>query len=90
MFASTTTRNSWMIKTGDVQIFTSGSGSWLGVGVTEVSPEKMKALKLAEERGALLGKIVPDSPASKAGLRKMTWCWKSTASAWKARSSSAA
>ena len=55
---------------GDVQIFTGGSGSWLGVGVTEVSPEKMNALKLAEERGALLGKIVPDSPASKAGLKE--------------------
>ena len=52
----------------DVQIFT--SGSWLGVGVSEVSSEKMKSLKLAEERGAVLGKIVPDSPASKAGLKE--------------------
>ena len=54
----------------DVQSFTGGNGSWLGVGVTEVSQEKMKALKLAEERGALLGKIVPDSPAAKAGLKE--------------------
>ena len=51
------------------QIFT-GSGGWLGVGVSEVSAEKVKALKLPEERGALLGKIVPDSPAAKAGLKE--------------------
>jgi len=54
----------------DLQVFTSGGGSWLGVGVSEVSTDKMKSLKLPEERGALLGKIVPDSPASKAGLKE--------------------
>ena len=47
-----------------------GTGGWLGVGVSEVSADKMKALKLPEERGALLGKIVPDSPAAKAGLKE--------------------
>jgi serine protease Do len=52
------------------QIFTGSGGGWLGVGVSEVSADKVKALKLPEERGALLGKIVPDSPAAKAGLKE--------------------
>jgi len=53
----------------DVQVFV-GSGGWLGVGVSEVSSEKAKTLKLPEERGALLGGVVPDSPAAKAGLKE--------------------
>ena len=52
------------------QIFMGSGGGWLGVGVSEVSAEKVKSLKLPEERGALLGKIVPDSPAAKAGLKE--------------------
>src|SRR5882757_1021257 len=52
------------------QILMGSGGGWLGVGVSEVSADKMKALKLPEERGALLGKIVPDSPAAKAGLKE--------------------
>jgi C-terminal processing protease CtpA/Prc len=52
------------------QIFMGAGGGWLGVGVSEVSTEKAKSLKLPEERGALLGKIVPDSPAAKAGLKE--------------------
>jgi len=54
----------------NLQIFMGSGGGWLGVGVSEVSADKMKALKLPEERGALLGKIVPDSPAAKAGLKE--------------------
>jgi S1-C subfamily serine protease len=53
----------------DVQVFV-GTGGWLGAGVSEVSSDTAKQLKLPEERGALLGKIVPDSPAAKAGLRE--------------------
>ena len=52
------------------QIFMGSGGGWLGVGVSEVTAEKAKSLKLPEERGALLGKIVPDSPAAKAGLKE--------------------
>jgi hypothetical protein len=44
--------------------------SWLGVGVTEVDAEKVKELKLPAERGALLGKVVADSPAAKAGFKE--------------------
>lgn len=54
----------------DVQVFLGGGGSWLGVGVVEVTPEKVKELKLPAERGALLEKIVPDSPAAKASLKE--------------------
>jgi serine protease Do len=54
----------------NLQIFMGSGGGWLGVGVSEVSAEKVTSLKLPEERGALLGKIVPDSPAAKAGLKE--------------------
>jgi serine protease Do len=53
----------------DVQVVVGSDRGWLGVGVTEVTPDKVKQLKLPAERGALLGKIVPDSPAAKAGLK---------------------
>jgi len=53
----------------DVQYLLS-SGGWLGVGVSEVSSTKAKELKLPEERGAVLGRIVPDSPAAKGGLKE--------------------
>ena len=52
------------------QMLMGSEGGWLGVGVSEVSADKVKSLKLPEERGALLGKIVPDSPAAKAGLKE--------------------
>lgn len=54
----------------NIQIFMGTGGGWLGVGVSEVSAENVKSLKLPEERGALLGRIVPDSPAAKAGLKE--------------------
>jgi C-terminal processing protease CtpA/Prc len=44
--------------------------SWLGVESQEVSSEKAKELKLPAERGVLLERIVPDSPAAKAGLKE--------------------
>jgi serine protease Do len=50
--------------------FSFGEGSWLGVETGEVTGEKAKELNLPAERGVLLGKILPDSPASKAGLKE--------------------
>jgi len=44
--------------------------SWLGVETHEVTSDKAKELKLSAERGVLLGKILPDSPAAKAGLKE--------------------
>jgi serine protease Do len=55
---------------GNFQFFMGSGGGWLGVGVSEVSAAKMKELKLPEERGAVLGRIVPNSPAAKAGLKE--------------------
>ena len=46
-----------------------GAGSYIGVGVAEVTPERAKALKLKEERGAEITSVEADSPAAKAGLK---------------------
>jgi serine protease Do len=51
-------------------LFDGGGTSWLGVESQEVSSDKAKELKLPAERGVLLGRIVPDSPAAKAGLKE--------------------
>jgi serine protease Do len=59
------------IEMDDQNIVISGDGSsWLGVETYEVTTDKAKELKLSAERGVLLGKIVPDSPAAKAGLKE--------------------
>lgn len=44
-------------------------GSWLGVETQEVTAEKAKELKLSAERGVVVGKVLEDSPAAKAGLK---------------------
>ena len=55
---------------GDVQVFLGGDGSWLGVETSEVTQQKAKDLKLPAERGTMVGKVLPDSPAAKAGLKQ--------------------
>ncbi len=55
---------------GPVVFFGDEAASWLGVETEEVTPDKMKELKLPAERGVVLGSIVPDSPAAKAGLKQ--------------------
>jgi serine protease Do len=42
---------------------------WLGVSIQEVTPELAKSFGLADARGALVGEVMDDSPASKAGLK---------------------
>ena len=60
-----------LIEKDDVTIFMDGDGSgWLGVETQEVTTEKARELKLSAERGVILGKIIPDSPAAKAGLKE--------------------
>ncbi len=55
----------------DLNILIGDDGSsWLGVETHEVTADKAKELKLSAERGVVLGKIVPDSPAAKAGLKE--------------------
>jgi serine protease Do len=52
-------------------VLIAGEGSsWLGVESQEINADKAKELKLPAERGVLLGKILPDSPAAKAGLKE--------------------
>lgn len=47
-----------------------GEGSYLGVYLEEVTPDRMKELGLTEERGAIVMKVVEGSPAAKAGLKE--------------------
>jgi len=54
----------------DVQVVVGSGHGWLGAGISEVTPDKVKEFKLPAERGVVLGKIVPDSPAAKAGLKE--------------------
>src|SRR5260370_2665779 len=45
-------------------------GSYLGVFLEEVTADRMKELGLNQERGAVVMKIVKNSPAEKAGLKE--------------------
>jgi serine protease Do len=47
-----------------------GGSSWLGVELHEVTGDYAKELKLPAERGVVIGTVVPDSPAAKAGLKE--------------------
>ena len=59
------------VASDDMNIVIGDDGSsWLGVETHEVTSDKAKELKLSAERGVVLGKIVPDSPAAKAGLKE--------------------
>src|SRR5947209_11192739 len=55
---------------GAVGLLDGEDASWLGVELHEVTNETAKELKLPAERGVVLGSIVPDSPAAKAGLKE--------------------
>ncbi|HET8922894.1 MAG TPA: PDZ domain-containing protein [Candidatus Acidoferrum sp.] len=54
----------------DLNIAIDDSSSWLGVETHEVTAERAKDLRLTAEHGVLLGKIIPDSPAARAGLKE--------------------
>lgn len=47
-----------------------GGPSWLGVETREVDAEKVKELKLPAERGVVVGRVAPNSPAARAGLKE--------------------
>jgi len=42
---------------------------WLGVGYEDVSQSKSEAFRLDTPRGALINRVIPDSPAQKAGIQ---------------------
>jgi len=52
-----------------VRVATPFTGSYLGVAVADVNPDRVKALKLKEERGVEITRVEDDSPAAKAGLK---------------------
>jgi serine protease Do len=54
------------------QILTEGRvvRGWLGVGVQDLTPSLAEALRISTRAGALVGDVVPDSPAGRAGLRR--------------------
>jgi serine protease Do len=47
-----------------------GTGAYLGVDITDVSPERLPALKLKDERGVEVTMVDQDAPAGKAGLKE--------------------
>jgi serine protease Do len=53
-----------LIKTGKV------IRGWLGVTIQPLTPELSKQFGLADEKGVLVGDVVEDSPAEKAGLQR--------------------
>ncbi|WP_028080629.1 DegQ family serine endoprotease [Solimonas soli] len=61
-----------LVKTIMAQLIDHGSVERGRIGVVggqEVTPELAKALNLPSSRGALIGRVVPGSPAEKAGLK---------------------
>lgn len=45
-------------------------GAWLGVTLSDVTPEKARNLKLAGEYGAVVEEVEENSPAARAGIEK--------------------
>lgn len=43
---------------------------WLGVSIQPVTPDLAKQFEIKEERGALVGDVVEDGPAEKAGIQR--------------------
>jgi serine protease Do len=47
-----------------------GGASYLGIGVADITTERVKALNLKDERGAEVTSVAADSPAAKAGIKE--------------------
>jgi serine protease Do len=48
----------------------SGTGAYLGVDISDVSTERLSALKLKEEKGVEVTMVDQDAPAGKAGIKE--------------------
>ncbi|HUI74093.1 MAG TPA: PDZ domain-containing protein [Candidatus Acidoferrum sp.] len=65
------TRSEKQMKELHKMVISLGDGnSWLGVETQEVSADTVREFKLPAERGVVIGKVLPDSPAAKAGLKE--------------------
>jgi membrane-associated protease RseP (regulator of RpoE activity) len=47
-----------------------GTGSYLGIDMADITPERMSALKLNKEQGVEVTMVDQDAPAGKAGIRE--------------------
>ena len=54
----------------DHMIFTSPGGSWLGVGIGDITADRAKELNMKEETGVEINSVMRGSPAEAAGLQK--------------------
>ena len=43
---------------------------WLGVMIQKITPDLAKSFSLADNKGALVGDVIPDGPAAKAGIKR--------------------
>ena len=43
---------------------------WLGVMIQKISPELAKSFSLKDNKGALVGDVIPEGPAAKAGIKR--------------------
>ena len=43
---------------------------WLGVMIQKITPELADSFKLKDDNGALVGDVIPDGPADKAGIKR--------------------
>jgi serine protease Do len=61
-----------MVKTVMDSLIKSGKvvRGWLGVSIQPVTPDLAKQFGLKEEKGALVGDVVEDGPAEKAGIQR--------------------
>jgi serine protease Do len=50
--------------------FENASRSYLGVGISDISSERLQALKLKDDRGVEITQVDQDAPAGKAGLKE--------------------
>jgi membrane-associated protease RseP (regulator of RpoE activity) len=50
--------------------FFPGAGSYLGIDIRDITPDRVNALKLKEERGVEIIALDQDAPAGKAGLKE--------------------
>jgi serine protease Do len=51
------------------KVYVASASSYLGVGVAEVDADRVKTLKLKEERGVEVKSVDDESPAAKAGIK---------------------